>query len=316
MKEYILIALLCMATHDMMAVDAKCVITGTVVERRTGEPLAGVEVSIGVNGIHATTDAQGTFCFATADTGRQLLVVVVQEWGRFQRYVHVRDDSLTTLVIRVWPGSEWAFQGVLAHYTLDGNGIDDGPNGWDGVVHGVVPVADRHGFNGQAMHFDGTTQRIEVAHRERLNQLPLSISFWVKADTGGAATTHWLGKYRGADEDGWAVGRKATWLVAHFTKFVPHDYSSSWTWFQPDGAWHHVVVSMDTLHVILYIDGLLEQRTSNFKGHTRYAINTEPLSIGLVRGAYVNDGLSGSLDDLAIFDHVLSDEEIEELRKK
>ena len=44
---------------------------------------------------------------------------------------------------------------LIAHYPLDGDGLDASPTGNHGVVHGAVSAPDRNGTPGSALAFDG-----------------------------------------------------------------------------------------------------------------------------------------------------------------
>jgi large repetitive protein len=76
-----------------------------------------------------------------------------------------------------------------------------------------------------------------------------------------------------------------------------------------DGQWHHVVGLYDGQRMALYVDGVLENSVA---ASGRLALNTEPLWLGnspAARGEWYN----GLLDDVRLYRHGLSEEEIKAL---
>lgn len=79
-----------------------------------------------------------------------------------------------------------------------------------------------------------------------------------------------------------------------------------------DNAWHHGTATFDGESLKLYVDGQLQQQVAQWKGGI--AANTNDLTLGLNRTnpAPKEKGRSfeGTLDDVMIFDHALTDAEV------
>jgi len=163
---------------------------GRVVEQRTREPFEGVVVELSGTLFWTRTDAHGQFVLQNLAAGTYRFLVRIPEWGDFEKIIRLRSDPTVTNDVVVWPGLHTNIPGVLAYYPMDGTAADLGPNSWNGVDSGATATTDRNGMSDGAMHFGGRTQRIVVAHHDRLNELPLSIAFWVKVETD--VTSHLL----------------------------------------------------------------------------------------------------------------------------
>ena len=90
-----------------------------------------------------------------------------------------------TMCLGIGRLTPWNFtEGLVAHYTFDGNGIDDSGNDNDGVLHGVTSTTDRHGKVDGAYHFDGASSYIEVADSDSLREVGLAVtlSVWVRPE--------------------------------------------------------------------------------------------------------------------------------------
>ena len=75
--------------------------------------------------------------------------------------------------------------GLVAHYTFDGNANDSSGNGNDGILRGVTLTADRHGNVNGAYHFNGTSSYIEVPDSDSLREVgqTVTVSVWVNAES-------------------------------------------------------------------------------------------------------------------------------------
>ncbi len=289
---------------------------GRVVEQRTHEPFEGVVVELSGTSFWTRTDAHGQFELGNLTPGIYQLVVHIPEWGDFSRTVNLKARELKTTEFVVWPGIRTDHEGVLAYYPMDGSADDLGPNGWHGVNKGATATTDRNGRSAAAMHFNGKTQRIEVAHRDRLNELPLSIAFWVKAETDVVDPSMWLGKYLHPDGDGWCVFYEYQRMCAGYFRDAFANSARSHASYKADDQWHHVVVTMDTIGTVIHFDDARVPQVIAYHKTPTPTKNTEPMFIGYLNSRLGTPGLKGSLDEMYVFDHVLSDAEIGELRKK
>ncbi len=73
-------------------------------------------------------------------------------------------------------------EGLVAHYTFDGNTNDASVNGNDGARDGAIWTTDRFGHDDSALSFDGTDDAIIINDSESLNfndDNLLTVSAWV-----------------------------------------------------------------------------------------------------------------------------------------
>lgn len=71
-------------------------------------------------------------------------------------------------------------QGLVAHYTFDGDANDQTTNGFHGIVHGAVLTTDKDGNANSAYSFDGIDDYILVPHNSKLSPENFSISLWAE----------------------------------------------------------------------------------------------------------------------------------------
>ncbi len=205
-------------------------------------------------------------------------------------------------------------RGLVAHWPLDGNAKNSVPLGPDGTTAGVKGTKDRFGSAGKAYQFDGTahidfgptTAILSKAGRE------WSYSLWYRSDDTSNNNTM-FSDYDGSKGDStYAVrltfhnGLQASVRLADVgpNTLVPMTDTTNWR--------HAVVtVSLITREISLYLDGQL--------------VSSHEVSPGtyfdggkLRAGAAIYNGklwgqYKGALDDLRVYDRVLSRADISAL---
>jgi hypothetical protein len=121
-------------------------------------------------------------------------------------------------------------EGLVAHYTFNGNANDDSGNGNNGVLHGVTPTADRHGNADGAYHFDGTSAYIEVVDSDSLREVgqTVTLSAWVKPEaltSEDGLNPYWISVLcKGNDSGnnttrqyGIQIGKDKNWLIDYYS---------------------------------------------------------------------------------------------------
>ena len=217
-------------------------------------------------------------------------------------------------------------KGLIAHWTMDQKDYnfninklsDKTPYLNHGINSGASSTIDRHGNEGGAMSFNN--QKIETP----LTTTPedMSFSVWFRKTTESWDSIAILGKRNG--QSGWMLYRNSGDKNGYFRWYM-HYLNTSDTvsayigWPGIDGLennkWHHIVVTRSyNGESIIYKDGELYGswgRPSNFKS---WIYNTNGISIGSERVGSNNWGLVGAeLDDLRIYNRVISHEEVKNL---
>ena len=209
-------------------------------------------------------------------------------------------------------------QGALvAHWAFDevsGQALDSSGNGFNGTVVGTV-TQGQPGKIGRAYLFTGngwvdfgvdtiTTQ---------ITDFPISISYWIQSTSAaGTECAVWMGK-NGTNDKYLQTGIKngnayATYRNTDFDKAVAWKDNGT-TATESDGEWHHIVaVYPDATMRSVYVDGVLADSTTFTQA---YYTGTNQVAVGNNnRSTSLTDAFDGLIDDVRIYDHVLSAAEI------
>ena len=80
--------------------------------------------------------------------------------------------------------------GLIAHWNLDGNGLDSADS-HDGTVYGASGTQDRFNHANSAMFFNGSTDYVAVANHPDLNPGAITITAWFRADSFALGSYSW-----------------------------------------------------------------------------------------------------------------------------
>lgn len=210
--------------------------------------------------------------------------------------------------------------GLVACYPFEGN-ADDAVGNNDGTVTGAVLTTDRFGSSNNAYKFDGFSgDHIDLGIDSVLRASSMTISLWVLIDSNDYY-------YNAYNAQPFIVARNTNypggWFEAYSimyhratSKFVVATYQSGTT-SGPEifsintvnlKQWYHLVLTFDDNFTSFYVDGVLQGKVA--KGFTTtYAANS-PVMIGFTGNAAKEGYLNGKIDNVKIFNRVLSDSEI------
>jgi len=198
--------------------------------------------------------------------------------------------------------------GAVAYYNFNGNTLDHSGNGHDGMTNGAVLTGDRFSNPNSAYLFSGNS-KISVPNSTQLNfsNGKFTFALWMKQDPSNSTFNCILGKDY-SQEYGfgtWGVSAAAPTYPRLIIsgKETPSNFLSPITC----GVWYHVAVTFDDAadEVKFYINGVLTETSTNTGSMT--ATTTE---LGIGSDGVYNDQFSGTLDDIRMFDRVLSPAEI------
>ncbi|MFY0690209.1 MAG: cadherin domain-containing protein [Cyclobacteriaceae bacterium] len=213
-------------------------------------------------------------------------------------------------------GDDFACDGLVAYYPLNGNANDSTDNNNDGILgDGTTPSTyptlstDRFGNANSAFDFDGADDYIEVAYSANLNSDEFTVSVWVKPD-GNPSNTGSI--YSSRDS---------------FKGYMAYNsFDTEWKWTNHFGtggeyqgisgnpveqnAWVHLVLKYDGSESSIYENGKL--------------VSSLPVTItkntvqSFLIGAGANEGpmnffFPGSIDDIRVYDRALNTSEIRDL---
>lgn len=201
--------------------------------------------------------------------------------------------------------------GLVAYYPFTGSAYDASGNGNDGTVVGATQTTDRLGTTNSTYSFAGVLSP-ESDIKVQTTQFGLMPGFSFAA---------WVNYSGGTDNPrifstaGWEIATKGTSALRYLdfnnlTSVQLYDCVSSNAFAA--GVWHHVVAIRTTNAMSLYIDGEL-QRTIAAAGNPDYSRNFVP-EIGGNSGNS-RDVFGGKIDEVCIFNHALSPDEVLALYK-
>jgi hypothetical protein len=206
---------------------------------------------------------------------------------------------------------------LVAYYSFDGDTLDHSSNGNDGTNHGATFV---DGVYGQALSFDGVNDYVDVGDRSSLdiakNNSDFTISAWIK--TTGSSDNH-MSLSKGHNS-------RSFWYPLYYLQVHPNGtVEFALLGRNPDGygfrllslstvndgKWHHIAGLRSNNTGYLYIDGVMERNQTDSVVRD-YDTTLEELQIGRLKtdGSY-HQYFNGSIDEVKIHNHALSESEIQ-----
>lgn len=227
--------------------------------------------------------------------------------------------AITTQIIVAQIPSNIPKNGLVGYWPFNGNAKDESGNGNDGKVNGATLTTDRFGISNKAYNFSGSDW-IELNSLSAINASnKLAVSIWVKSTGLNSNSNCNLGclQYyfsRGFD-GGYGFG------LSTFQGNNPHfsvNINGILEWGQqvqspnktdlPHTQWHHLLMNYDGTSINFYVDGIPSATTPYNMG-----VGIEKKS-NAVFGRQFVEGSSyytvGMIDDAAIWNRALTDEEI------
>ena len=210
-----------------------------------------------------------------------------------------------------WLDKATLVEGLVAHWNLDGD-ANDTVGGNHGTVYGN-PVWTGGQFGG-ALNFDGDGDYVDCGNDSSLNLTNnFSISAWFNSDGAGPVVLICICK---GNVPAYQSGGAYTILYVPGNgtlSFYVRNSSNSDVGYAtaavPLNEWTHVVGTFSNGNIIIYKNGAFA--TDGYLGTSTIHSNNDPLGIG----AEGDGGMpfKGRIDDVRIYDRVLSEAEAEEL---
>jgi len=200
--------------------------------------------------------------------------------------------------------------GLVAYYPFNGNANDESGNGNTGVVYGATLIADRFGQANSAYAFDGNDY-IETPNLGLTTDLGVTLAGWARlndmtahqgfigaladADSYPPGTDPWNRHYIGVRDGNYWTGAGNT------QKYIVNTAGIG------EGDWFFFTVTLDGSNAVYYVNGV-EVDSTGYEPRGVCGIGTY---IGAIndRGAAAAF-LDGAIDDVSVYDRVLSSEEI------
>jgi len=233
-----------------------------------------------------------------------------------------------------WSAPPNLSSGLIAYYPFSGNANDSSGNNRHGTTYGTTLTTDRFGLPNRAYYFD-TLKYIEIPNSENLNPFPMTLSLWAFVDS--SRSTHLgslINKYTSASWNGlnltaetrpdWSVLGESFHLYPFYLNggTIPNGliggYGQDEKIFTVRdvkfGKWFHFVMTVDSTGGQLFFNGKMISSTTWRTPPSAFS-NNLTWRIG---GRYYRDQPSdkhfkGKIDEVRIYDRVLTQTEIDQL---
>jgi len=213
-------------------------------------------------------------------------------------------------------------EGLVAYYPFNGNANDESGNGFDdGMVNGAILTTDRFGTTNSAYSFDGNDDYLEIQDSASIRLMEhLSISSWVYLPS---LTEHGMTIVeKGSSNEGWEYSLMLT--STNEVKLIIHTLAGNGAYITLTSLgqlaterWHHITaVYSENVESAIYINGVLDNTSSNFDPNYSPSQGNASLTIGSRIGWIYNDNTypyQGSIDDVRIYNRAISEAEVANL---
>ena len=201
--------------------------------------------------------------------------------------------------------------GLVAYYPFNGNANDASGNGHNGTVNGAQLTTDRNGTPNSAYEFGGSGQNINVPHHEELNPTGTgySVSVWVNIYPGFSVGDI-MRKLNDSFTETFGIryhdpNSYPNYGLTFTTQRNLVDYTANIFPTPPLNQWEHIVGINDGLKLRIFRNGVLVSTSPSFAVPNQPYNNTAPLQFGST-----NYSFRGKIDDIAIYNRVLSTSEV------
>ncbi len=199
----------------------------------------------------------------------------------------------------------------VGHWTMDDDAnnmtvLDSSSNGNHGTAWQNTEYMSTLGIIDGALSFDGSNDYVDCGDGSGLDfgTGDFSISMWIKTSSGSPMR---LVNKRDASNIGYEITTNASGLLRAGIG-DSSGYTEALGGSINDNAWHHVAITYDRGgNVSLYVDAGTPS-TTDISSYSGSLDNSEPFKIGRYRTAA--SYFQGAIDDVKLFNRVLSDEDI------
>jgi hypothetical protein len=186
--------------------------------------------------------------------------------------------------------------------------FDSSGNANDGAISGPI-YSDDPAKGIYALHFDGVDDRVDVSPDSTLKPSDISVSLWVK-QLSSADNSGYQGIVRGAYGDGYSGGFRI--LVNQSRPLFQMNFGDAgpkWIWGTtfPLDSWVHLAWTYDHQSVKIYQNGQLFTEVPESRD-IQWSTYNSNLMLGYAQWYY-----GGLIDEVMMFDHALSADQIGEL---
>jgi uncharacterized protein (TIGR02145 family) len=195
----------------------------------------------------------------------------------------------------------------VAYYPFNGNANDESGNSNNGTVYGATIVEDRFGNPNSAYHFNGNTDRIAISNSPSLIFTDaLTISCWVKFEDLPGAFHSIILSQTGAGYSGWLFdGYNSKMRLCKTGNGFDLGTTS-----MLNNTWYHLVATFGNSTLTYYLNGVYD---GSYAAPQNIIPSGTTLMIGNYNYGVGNQVMIGTIDDINIYNRVLTQIEIDSL---
>ena len=236
--------------------------------------------------------------------------------------------AISVLFIFIGASTADLDNGLLAYYPFNGNANDMSGNGHHATVVGPTLTVDRENNSASAYSFDGVNDYIDIPYSPSIEPSVFSLSIWFKTSTSNQGALWSTDPNMLYCKHGYMIvisgnnSNPTLPVVPNGTPLFTIDPSTACSGYGPTirgdyplngGNWHHMVAIYNGSSMKMYVDGVLQDETKN----TIYRKTGASIRVGMNRRTRNHPEwrwfYQGSIDDIRLYNRVLSDAEIKQL---
>ena len=208
--------------------------------------------------------------------------------------------------------------GLVGWWPFNGNAIDESVNTNDGTVNGATLTADRFGNVNSAYSFDGVNDFIKCLNAGPTGNPKLTVSFWMKTTSSNYGSLFGYGD-NGTNGRDFRIYFNSGHCSEGSMSFDTYNSAITHTVSQSNSWGFYVVIYDGTIGntaniAKIYKNGVLMNSvcfTQNFSSTNVSSLN--PITFGRYHGTIQTGFYNGLLDDIGLWNRVLTQQEITDL---
>jgi len=211
---------------------------------------------------------------------------------------------------------------LVARFTFNNGDLTGGPFKEKAKLVGVSLVKDRFGNENSSFYFHGNYgSYINLGVHPALKPIIGSVSVWfnmeniVMSGQGAEFNPIVLTKSQPGDDFFEGYSLNYDWKSGRVNVATTYSQLNQVSLRSKNkielGKWHHVVMTYDNDTMCLYVNGKLDMKMK--KGFVNRYLETDSVMLGNSANKKNDRFFNGMIDDIAIYNRVLSEEEVKEL---
>ena len=204
--------------------------------------------------------------------------------------------------------------GLVSWYPFNGNANDSSGNGNNGTNNGATLTLDRFGNAGKAFSFDGISNNLNTNYAPPINDI--SISVWFTTKTQGPNYSLFSTSTISNNQYFAAYLNTSNQPEFAFSRLTANSMTGHIATAMSNSNWHHLVITRTNGSVNMYLDGvgqviIYTQNVGSLVGSISTGV---PLYCGAnYAGGQLASFYQGALDDIRIYNRVLTQSEVTQL---